>query len=277
MGGKGGSSSPTPDPMIGEAAMKQAEIGQGYLDFAKDQFAIGNDRQEQMDELSKKLTDQQYGISDRQDKWAQEDRQRYKDMYQPVEDEFVKEATNYDTPEKQAEAAAAAKSDIMTNAAGAEQQSQRQMASMGVNPNSGRFAGVDRAGDLTVGLAAGGAQNTARQIVRDKGLALKADVTNLGRGLPAQSAQATTVGLGAGQAAMGTMGAANANFYQNNQTMMQGAQVGMQGYAGQASALNNQYGTQVNAAGQANQAAATSAAGTGQMVGAGLGMAAMMF
>lgn len=277
MGGKGGGAAPAADPRIGEAAVMQAEIGKDWLDFAREQFDVGNVRQDAMDELSKKLIDQQYGISERQDTWAQEDRARYKELYQPLEDDFVREATNYATPEKQAEAAAAAKADIMTNAASAEQQSQRQMASMGINPLSGRFKGIDRAGDLTVGLAAGGAQNSARQMVRDKGLALKADVTNLGRGLPAQSAQATTVGLGAGQAAMGTAGAANANFYQNNQTMAQGFQGGMAGYQGMGNTLNQKYSSDINAWGQQAQASATSAAGTGQMVGAGLGMAAMMF
>lgn len=268
---KGGGSAPSPDPQIGAAALKQAETGQQWLDFAKDQFNVGNQRQAEMDELSKRLQEQQLGIADQQQAWATADRERYETVFKPIEDEFIDQAKNYASPEKQAEAAAEARADVTNSAATAQAANRRTMAAMGVNPASGRFAGVERATDLGTALAAAGAQNTARTQVRDKGLALKADIANMGRGLPAQAAQATTLGLGAGQAAMGTAGQANANFYQNTGIMGQGYGGAMQGYAGQASALNQQYGTQVQAWAAQQQANAASSAGIGGGLGSLLG------
>ncbi|MEY9435593.1 hypothetical protein ABIF14_002684 [Bradyrhizobium elkanii] len=273
--GGGGGSAPSPDPQIGTAAIMQAQTGQDMLDFAKQQFEIGNNRQADMDALSRKLIDQQYGISEQQQKWAQSDRERYESVYKPVEDKFIAEAKNYATPEKQAQAAAEARADVMNSAAAARGQQQRQMTSMGVNPNSGRFAGVDRATNTATALGAAGAQNAARTQVRDKGLALMADVANMGRGLPAQSAQATSLGLGAGQAAMGTAGAANQNFYNNVGVMNTGYGGAMKGYAGQGSTLNTLYGNQINAWSAQQQANAASSAGLfggiGSLVGTGIG------
>lgn len=259
MGGKGGgSSAPSPDPQIGQAALMNAELGFEYLDFAKLAYDDYMLRQGDMDaltkavteqqmqiaaeqlgisreqfDLTKQATQQQMGIAERQQNlaeqvsgkqmelsdeqlaiarqqrdWATQDRQRYEDVFLPIEDEFIKEATEYASPERQAQAAAEARADVQRSANVARQQTQRQMASMGVNPNSGRFQGIDRASELETALAAAGAQNNARTQVRDKGLALKADVANMGRGLPAQSAQATALGLGAGQASGASAGAA---------------------------------------------------------------------
>lgn len=274
--GKGSTSAPAADPQIGAAALKQAEIAQQWLDFGKDQFAVGNERQKAMDELSTKLVDQQYGISQRQADWATQDRQRYTDKFIPIEDKFVSDAMNYATPEKQAEAAAEAKADVLNNAQAAQQANTRQMASMGVNPNSGRFQGVDRATDVATGLAAAGAQNNARNMVRDKGLALEADAANFGRGLPSQSAQATSVGIGAGQAAMGTSAAANQNFYQNNAQMGQAFQGGISGYGSSAQTLNNLYGNQINAWSAQQQSNATSSAGLMSGLGSLAGVGLMM-
>ncbi|RUQ89071.1 tail fiber domain-containing protein, partial [Brucella abortus] len=208
--GKSSQSAPDPDPNIGKAALKQAETGEEWLAFAKDAFAISQERQKELDALTKRVTEQQLGIADQQAAWAKSDRERYENVFKPIEDDFIKEATNYATEERQSEAAAEASADVRAAQASAEEQSLRQAASMGINPTSGRYAGIDRATDMAYALADAGGRNNARQMVRDKGLALKADVTNLGRGLPAQSAQAQALGLGASSGAVGLNQQANA-------------------------------------------------------------------
>jgi hypothetical protein len=153
---------------------------------------------------------------------------------------------------------------------------QRQMASMGINPNSGRFQGVERTADMNTAVAAGGASNAARQMIRDKGLALKADAINVGAGLPSQTATAAGIGLNAGNSAVGNQSTANANFYQNAGVMGQGFGGAMQGYANQGNILSNLYGNQVQAWSAQQQANATSSAGIGSMIGtvAGAGVTA---
>ena len=274
--GKGGSSAPAPDPAIGEAAQANVELGKDWLDFAKDQFAEGNKRQAVTDALNTKVINQQLQSQDEANTWGREDRTRTKTVFQPVEDAFIKTAQEYDTPEKQAEAAARAKADVMGSAAVQDQAQQRQMASMGVSPDSGRFAGVKRATDLNTALASAGAQNNARQIVRDKGLALKADAINMGKGLASSTAAAYGIGTNSGNSAVANNASGNQNFYANQGVMNQGMSgaIGANNSAG--SMLNSLYGNQLSAWSAQQQANATSASGLGSMFGT-LGVGAMKY
>ena len=276
-GGKGGGgSAPSPDPQIGQAALMNAQLGEDWLDFAREQFTAGNIRQEDMDALTTAVIDQQLATAEQQQQWATEDRARYKDTFQPLEDEFIQEAKDYASPERQERLAAEAKADVMSSADMQRQITQRQMASMGLNPNSGRFQGVTRSGDLNTALASAGAQNNARNAVRDKGLALKADAINMGRGLPSQASTAAGLGLNAGNAAVGNQMQANQNFYANNGVMERGFSGAMQGYANQGNILSNLYGNQVQAWSAQQQANAASSAGTGQLFGSVLGAGASL-
>ncbi len=269
--GKGGGKAPAPDPAIGAAAMENVELGKDWLTFAKDQFAAGNERQADTDALNTKVINQQLATQDQANTWAQEDRGRTKTVFQPVEDAFVKTAQEYDTPEKQAAAAAAAKADVVSSAAAQQQASARQMASMGINPESGRFAGINRAQDTNTALAAAGAQNNARQVVRDKGLALKADAINMGKGLASSTAAAYGIGTNAGNSAVANNASGNQNFYANQGVMGQGfsGAVGANNSAG--SMLGNLYGNQLQAWSAQQQANATSAGGLGSLLGTGIG------
>lgn len=272
--GKGSSSAPSPDPQIGQAALAQAQTGQDWLNFAKDSFAVSTERQKDLDAITKQVTEQQLGVATEQAANAKKDRDRYETVFKPVEDQFIKEATNYDSPEKQAEAAAAATADVATASASARAQADRNSASMGLSPTSGRYAGIDRAGEMGTALATAGAANSARQQVRDKGLALKADVANLGRGLPAQSAQASALGLSAGSSAVGLNQQANAQQIASGNVMNSGFQGQMAGYGGQASTLNTQYGNQLDAWKAEQSIAAANAGGIGSALG---GIAGLIF
>ena len=176
----------------------------------------------------------------------------------------------------QTNAAAEAKADVLANSAVQKEMSMRQMASMGVRPDSGRFAGITRAQDTNTALAAAGAQNNARSIVRNRGLALRADQANYGRG--GSSVAATQVGLGmnSGNSAVANNASGNQNFYQNQGVMNTGfnGAVGANNSAG--SMLNSLYGNQLNAWSAQQQANATSASGLGSMIGT-LGVGAMKY
>lgn len=269
---KGSSSAPAPDPQIGEAALLQAKTGQDWLNFAKDAFEVSTGRQAELDALTKEVTNLQIGLAKDQTDWSREDRQRYEEKFRPIEDSFVEEATNYATPERQAAAAAEAKADVQTSAAAARAAAGREAAAVGINPASGRYAGIDRAGEMGTALATAGAQNNARQMVRDKGLALKADAVNLGRGLPAQSAQAAAMGLNAGSSAVGLNQGTNAQYLASTDIMGSGYRGQMAGYAGQASTLNQQYSNQISAWQAQQQANAASASGIGSFLGGAMGL-----
>jgi len=275
--GKGGGSAPSPDPAIGQAAMKNAEIGEEWLTFAREQFTEGNKRLEVMDTLTNKVIQQQLDTQDQANEWAQEDRTRTKDVFQPLEDEFIETAKNYDSAENQDRAAAEASADMQKAADTQRAVNQRSMASMGISPNSGRFAGVSRADTTNAALATAGASNAARTQVRDKGMALKADAINIGRNLPSSTAAAYGIGLNAGNSAVGNQGASDAGFYKNVGVMGQGFGGAMQGYNNQGSILNNLYGNQVNAWSAQQQANSSSAAGIGQLAGTAMTTGAVLF
>jgi hypothetical protein len=223
--------------------------------------------QAELDAITKKVGEQQLGIANDQAGWARSDRDRYEKTFKPIEDKFIAEASNYDTPEKQAEAAATARADIQTAAAGAKEANLRDAAGLGIAPGSGRFTGIATANDQNMALADAGAANNARQMVRDKGLALKADVANMGRGLPTQSAQAASLGLNAGNSVLAGRQAANAQQMAATDIMGTGYKGAMDGYAGQADTLNRQYGLQLDGWKAEQEIAAKNAAGIGSFIG----------
>lgn len=258
MGSLSGSPPPAADPAIGEAARMQAQTGQEWLAFSRDQFAVTNDRLRELDELTRSVSAEQMdlfrqyaseqsslsersiqlatdnaaytrnvterqlaraeeqdafsrGIADEFAGYARADRQRYERVYRPIEDRYIADVRNFDTPERQAAAAAEAKADVKTAAQGAREQANREAMGLGINPASGRFAGIQRSADTATALAEAGAANTARQGVRDRGMALRRDLVGMGSALPAQAgANAQTAvgvsGSGSGQL-IGTMNA----------------------------------------------------------------------
>lgn len=274
---KGGGSAPSPDPAIGQAALKEAQLGEEWLAFSREQFGVANERQKAQDEIAKQVTDQQLAAAKQAQGWATEDRQRYNDTFKPLQDQFIDTAKNWDSAERQQQQAAEAKADVLNSAAEQRGASERNMAAMGVDPTSGRFAGVERAGEMGTALAAAGAQNNARNTVRKEGVAMRADAVNMGSGLAVNPASSLGLGVSAGSAAMGTTSGNNAQAAGNAQIMGNGYKAAMSGYGNQASILNQQYGNQLNAW-QAQQQA--SAQGTGALmggVGSMVGMGLMAF
>ena len=277
MGGKKSSKAPKPDPQIGEAAKMQAAIAAEWLDFSRDQFAVANERQTDIDAMSKRIAEQQMATQDQANKWATEDRNRYKSVFQPMEDEYIDKAKNWDSEERQQQMAAEARADVQGSSDAARRIRERNQASMGVNPNSGRFAGADRAADFETTLASAGAQNQARNQVRTQGMAMQADALNMGRGLPSQAAGAAGLGLSAGGAAMGTTLGAHNSFLGNGGIMSQGFSGAQQGYNSQAGILNTQHSNALQAWQTETNASANASAGMWSGIGSAAGMGMMAF
>ena len=295
------SPAPQPDPAISQAATQQADLGQQWLDFSKAQYATSQQRQSDLDALtksygdkaldlaqqqvdySKGIADKESSVLDQQLQYAQEDRDRYNTTFKPIEDQFIEEATNYGSPAAQDEAAAEARADVENSAAIQQGTAERQAMGLGLRPDSGRYAGLDRAAGLGTALATAGAENTARQGVRDKGLALTGQVVDLGRNLPTMAQSETSLGLNAGNQAVGNVGTAINNQIstgnavigntQQNQNLSNSA-VGMvgSGYGGastglssEASTLSNLYSQNLNAY---NQQQANEQSGFNGLMGA---------
>lgn len=268
---KGGSSAPAPDPNIGVAALKQAETGEQWLGFARDAFAVSTERQKELDALTNQVTELQLGLATDQAAWSREDRDRYENTFRPIEDKYIEEATNYGSTERQAQAAAEARSDVQTAAANARAATERNNAAMGIDPRSGRAGGIQAQTDMGVALAEAGAANNARTMVRDKGLALTADVANMGRGASSAAAAGAAGSVGASGTALAGNQATNAQSLAASQVMSQGFSGAMQGYSGMGSTLNTQYGLQLDGWKAEQEMKAQNMAGIGKAFGAVLG------
>lgn len=184
-----GKSAPKPDPRIGDAAVKSAEMGERYLDWMQSQAGITN-------------------------QWAEQDRARFKGTFEPLEDRMVQSALDANTPESRAAAASEAVADVRQQAGIGRQQQQRQMASMGVNPASGRFDAEMRRGQTAEALAAAGAGNMARRQTEALGDSRMAGVVNMGRGMAVNPGQA--MGLANNASSQGFSGAMGGYNQQGN-------------------------------------------------------------
>lgn len=251
---------PTADAGVTDAAYAQANIGNEYLAFAKNQF-----QENEVTKANANKTLQE--ASDTFKSWSREDRARYEDVFVPLQDAYIKTANEYGSQENQDLAAAKARADVQSNADLQKASSERNLESMGVRPDSGKFTGIDRAIGINTALGSVDAQNKARETVRTTGMALKRDAINLGTGLPQQA-------LTEGQAstAAGTQQIAN-NI--NSQSIMQnGVSAAMAGEAGKASTLNTTYKTDADVYKTTSAAASAEAAGKNKLIGTVLGLGA---
>lgn len=196
-----GGSPPKADPQMGIAAKMSAQTGQDMLNWMKEQASVTN-------------------------AWAAEDRSRYQDVFQPLQDQFIADAQTYASPERKASAAAEAGAAVALATRQAGEQRQRQQMAMGVNPMSGRAINANAKAGTDGALAMAGAQNLARRNVEQQGDAMKANAINLGNGLAVNPGTSMGLSNGAGQAGFG------------------GA---MQGYGQQANILGQQHQQQMQA------------------------------
>lgn len=132
--------------------------------------------------------------------------QRYMDNVAPVENQFYKEALDYGGEADQNAAAGEAVSDVRQQSAITRKANDRTMASMGINPNSGRFASQDRMAQLLEMAAAAGGATKARKTQRDTGIQLRKEATQVGQNTLSSSGNFTNAAVTSNVNASGTAG-----------------------------------------------------------------------
>lgn len=234
----GGKSAPAPDytPM--------AAISKEQLDFAKQQYA-------DMKPLAQRIADQQMAAQQQQMNQAQDYYNYQQQTFRPVEQGLVKQAQQFNTADYRnqlASQAAAASAQAFGNT---QASSNRAMASMGVNPNSGRFAGITAQTNLGLAAQRAGAMTGARQQAEQLGWARQMDVTGLGRGLAGASTAAYGGATGAGTAGMNTSMAPGNQYQQglSSAANTYGTMTGQQGqmYSNAQNAQGQMYGAIIGA------------------------------
>jgi len=126
--------------------------------------------------------DRQTAVAEKQQNIADEQWQRFLDVYAPLEDQIVAEAQQ--APDY-AKAEGWATSDVNKAFAQSEAATARAAGRYGLDPSSGRYSDMRRVTELDRAKAEVGARNAARQQEDDKMWARKIAASSLGRGLPA--------------------------------------------------------------------------------------------
>jgi len=223
-----------------EAAKIQAELGQQQLDFAKEQYDANAP-------VLQAIADQQMAAQQQQMEQAQDYYDYQVDTYRPLEQGLVADAQRFNTEAYRDQMASRAAADSGRAFGIAQQQNQRAMASMGVNPNSGRFASMNNATGLQQAASRANAMTGARNQAEQMGYARKLDAAGLGRGLAGASTAAyggaTSAGTSAGMNAQSAGNNYMAGIGQGAGTIGAGQNMQIQGLS---NVLNNQTSTYIN-------------------------------
>lgn len=136
---------------------------------------------------SKRAAKAQQGASDAaalQAQIAQDQWDKYNEIYTPLEKNFVSEAQNYDTPENYARAAGDASATVSEQFGKARD---RLARTPGMDPSQAGYSANLMGLNLAQAATDATQQNAARQKVKDTAFARKTDALSLGKGLPAQA------------------------------------------------------------------------------------------
>lgn len=178
---------PESDPGIKAAAIRASKIGNDQFDFMKDEYGANKTRLAGMDQTNQGVVDSQLGMSQDSLNRSTGEWDRYKTTYQPVQDKMVSDAMTIDSAANQEKAAATAGTQVKDSFANAQAQKVRQLASMGINPNSGVSRDSLNTNAMTQAADEAVAMNNARYVVRDKGIAMRSNVAQFGQGVADQS------------------------------------------------------------------------------------------
>lgn len=268
-GGKGGSvSAPAADPNIGLAQSKMAELAENQ--FKMFQETIWPQMQEEskrITDMSTKLGEQQYALNEKNAGIADEYYDRMKDKFYPLQDDVVKEATNYNTEGERERQAALAMGDVNDAFNNQRRQQEMQMQSFGINPTSGRYQGAVNANGVMQAAAGAAAATKARTAAEQLGWAKRMDAIGLGMGLAGNQATSTGVALNAGNSAMGNTNAGLAALNTMSGASNAAAGTAMQGWNSVGTLGVQKYNADVNSYTAQQQANASNNAALGSTLG----------
>ena len=241
----GKSSTPPPDyaPLAeasAEATRIMTGLGRDQLDFAKEQYARSAPIMESI--ASQQITAQREQMDQARDYYNYQ-----KDTFRPLEQGLVADAQKFNTDAYREQLASQAAADAGLAFGRTQAMNRRAMGAMGVNPNSGRFAGIQNASNLSLAANRANAMSNTRMQADQMGYARKLDAVGLGRGLGGLSAAAYGGATGAGSAAGQSAQSAGQNYMGNmaigSGTIGSGQNMGIQGLS---TVLNNQTQTYIN-------------------------------
>lgn len=267
----GKKSTPKP-PDLGPYADAMEQQGEWAFLTSQEQLGWAREQDAKNRELLQTVLGPQLEAQANQADWAVKDRARYENVYQPLEDNLIKDFQDYGSEDRLGRNRGRAMADVASNFDAQRRNALQRLESFGVDPSQTRNAALDVSMRTQQGAAMAAAATNSQRIDEDKARALRADAINIGRGMPSQVAQSYGQSVAAGNSAMGgansTFGT-SAGAIGSPGSFAALGQSGAQGAAGiQTQGFNNQMQV-ANLQQQQN-------AGMMSGIGSAVGMAAML-
>lgn len=193
---------------MNRAAEANAEIAKEALDWYKQAYQEQAPLREQAAAKANAVSDAQLASMRQNDAISKDYWDYQQSTFRPLEHAIVESAQTYDTESRREQKAGEAIADVQQQIDAAQGQQSRQLARMGVNPNSGKFAAMSNQISMAGALGKAQAAAKAREGVELQGYARKMDAANLGRNLASNQATSAGVALNAGNSAANTGGMA---------------------------------------------------------------------
>jgi len=191
--------SPPPPPDLTASAEASEEIARIQAQTASDQLAWGKEQ----DAMNREVLDRVLGIQlpamEASAAAAIKDRERYETLFQPLEENLIREFQDYDSPERVLREKGKAIADVSATFDASRRNALQRLESYGVDPSQTRNAALDVNVRTQQAAAQAAAATAAGQRVEDVGRSLRAEAINIGKGLPSQVAGAYGTSLAAGQ------------------------------------------------------------------------------
>ena len=255
-----------------ESARLSKEAADNQLAFSKDQYEFLKPYVQKQLEIGQAVAAQQQADSAKASERADQQWSQYQTTFQPIEEKMAQEAMDYGSEADQERATGQAAADVSQQFQSQRAAAQRQLASMGVKPNSGAFMAQNRESDAAEAAARAAAMTGTRQAVKDKGVSLRAGAAAFGRNQTNTAGQQVGLSTGTGSAATQSAGAGVGS------TLAAGNSINA-GYGAQIDAANSAVRANLGLGGLMNSAYGNQAqmygsqmAGMGQLVGMGATM-----
>jgi hypothetical protein len=261
-----------------QAAQEAYSLGEQQLQWTqqvwnKEQPLVDQATQAQIDLATQETQSLTQSQAESQQQWNQ-----YLTTYAPLEAQFAAQAENWASPQAIAEARGQAMADVGEQGQAGLSAAAETLRSYGVNPGSGRYAGLYTGAQPMIGAAEAAAGTTAAQNLRMQQMGLESGAINTGRGL-VNSVQGLT---GVGTQAAGTAGGLASGAAGTSQSNLSTGSTAMTAPTAWFNAGANNMNSYVNAVNGYNQsqaefaqAGASEMSGFGSAIGSIVGLGAM--
>ncbi len=235
-------------PDYSSMAAASAEAARWGYQATQDQLAFARQQYADYKPIIDQIAQSQLGLMNEQMRQGQDYYNYMQQQYRPLETEMVNRVKEYNTDAYREQLAQQAAADAGLAFQNTQAMNERAMASMGVNPNSGRFAGLQKAGQLGLAATRANAMTGTRQQAQAYGDAMLTNAVGVGRGLVGAANGSYAMAMNAGNSAgQNSMMAGNNLFGQMNSAYglaQNGQQMQMQGLGNILSTQGSIYANQ---------------------------------